>query len=88
MFERNPDDALGTVRCSDWPPAAGTTIERIADHRRSYLDYEGPVSGNRGQVIRVESGVYSLEANRDDSQILTLSSGIQIRIPTAGVDKQ
>src|ERR1700728_1021390 len=87
MFERNPHDALGTVRCSDWPPAPGTTIERLADHRRSYLDYEGPLSGNRGQVICVESGVYSLEANRDDSQILTLSSGIQIRVPTAHSDK-
>ncbi len=24
--------------------------ERIADHRRSYLHYEGPISGGRGEV--------------------------------------
>ncbi len=29
---------------------------RIADHRRAYLDYEGPISRNRGEVQRVECG--------------------------------
>lgn len=29
---------------------------RIGDHRPIYLDYEGPVSGNRGTVIRKDSG--------------------------------
>ena len=32
--------------------------ERIADHRLLYLDYEGPVSGNRGTVTRWDAGVY------------------------------
>ena len=27
-----------------------TEINRLADHRRKYLRYEGPVSGNRGTV--------------------------------------
>lgn len=31
---------------------------RIGDHRKVYLDYEGPLSGDRGTVRRVESGVY------------------------------
>src|SRR5262245_48875567 len=31
---------------------------RIGDHRRAYLDYEGPVSGNRGTVVRREAGSY------------------------------
>ncbi len=29
---------------------------RIGDHRKAYLDYEGPVSGGRGMVTRVEDG--------------------------------
>jgi hypothetical protein len=33
---------------------------RIQDHRRFYLDYEGPVSGNRGHVTRVDRGTYTL----------------------------
>lgn len=34
-------------------PVAGV---RIADHRKTYLDYEGPVSGDRGQVTAVDRG--------------------------------
>lgn len=30
---------------------------RVGDHRRSYLDYEGPISRDRGVVVRVASGV-------------------------------
>jgi len=29
---------------------------RIADHRKAYLDYEGPVSADRGHVRRVDGG--------------------------------
>ena len=41
--------------------------ERIADHRIQYLDFEGPISNNRGTVHQVRSGHYhwSMEsANR------------------------
>ncbi len=30
----------------------------LADHRLAYLNYEGPVSGNRGRVIRREQGTF------------------------------
>lgn len=33
-------------------------IHQIADHRLLYLDYEGPINGNRGSVVRVDSGHY------------------------------
>ncbi|MCA9245810.1 MAG: hypothetical protein KDA42_01815 [Planctomycetales bacterium] len=41
-------------------PAADKEIvaEAIADHRREYLTYEGPVSGNRGSVRRWDAGEY------------------------------
>lgn len=32
--------------------------EASFDHRLIYLDYEGTVSGDRGEVTRVEAGVY------------------------------
>lgn len=34
------------------PPGGGTAVRalRIADHRKAYLDYEGPISGGRGTV--------------------------------------
>jgi len=31
---------------------------RISDHRKFYLDYEGPVSGGRGVVSRFDHGTY------------------------------
>ena len=39
-------------------PAAGATIEAEAlpSHRLAYLDYEGPVSGNRGSVTCWDRG--------------------------------
>lgn len=41
-------------------PAAGRTVraERLADHRLAYLDYEGPVSGGRGNVAQWDHGTY------------------------------
>jgi len=41
---------------------------RLPDHRKHYLDYEGEVTGNRGRVFRVESGVY--EQSSPDTCIL------------------
>lgn len=39
-------------------PRAGlqTTAIKLPDHRLAYLDYEGPISGDRGQVHRVRAG--------------------------------
>ncbi|MFM7070288.1 MAG: DNA polymerase ligase N-terminal domain-containing protein [Planctomycetota bacterium] len=37
--------------------AAGP-MRRLADHRVSYLDYEGPISGDRGHVTRVATGFH------------------------------
>ncbi len=38
----------------DEPVAA----ESLDDHRLHYLDYEGPVSGNRGEVTRWDTGTF------------------------------
>lgn len=34
-------------------------LTRIGDHRLAYLEYEGPLSGNRGHVERVERGRFA-----------------------------
>jgi hypothetical protein len=38
---------------------------RLADHRIEYLDYEGPISGGRGIVTRVDGGEYEVVAETD-----------------------
>jgi DNA polymerase Ligase (LigD) len=41
------------------PLAAGTVpAEASFDHRLLYLEYEGPISGNRGTVVRWETGTF------------------------------
>jgi hypothetical protein len=51
-------------------PAAGTAMiaESLADHRLAYLDYEGPLSADRGEVARWDRGVWELldESSGDD----------------------
>jgi hypothetical protein len=38
-------------------PADMFHVEHLPDHRPEYLDYEGPVAGNRGRVRRLARGV-------------------------------
>src|SRR5262249_18973616 len=52
---------LRTWRLARSPDATGMTdAEPLPDHRLAYLDYEGPVSGNRGSVRRFDRGEYAL----------------------------
>jgi len=37
--------------------------ERIRDHRKDYLDYEGPVSCDRGRIEVYDSGEYAGDAS-------------------------
>ncbi|MBL8876125.1 MAG: hypothetical protein JNM86_10060 [Phycisphaerae bacterium] len=65
MIER-PDAAAGLISFRvdvgvDLSKAGGFAAERIGDHRRDYLTYEGAVSGGRGEVERIaEFGVLEL----------------------------
>lgn len=40
--------------------AAELPLERIGDHRRVYLEYEGPLSGDRGMVAREDAGTVNV----------------------------
>jgi len=55
-------------------PRIGRRIEAVAlpDHRLAYLDYEGPVSGNRGTVTRWDAGQYSVEQEAPEHLTLRL----------------
>src|SRR4051812_11331615 len=63
MFESAPDSSLMTWRATDWPLAAGDVVIRIGDHRRAYLEYEGPVSNDRGHVRRIAAGNCTIDAS-------------------------
>jgi hypothetical protein len=52
------------------------SARRLPDHRRFYLDYEGPVSGNRGEVARIDQGVYLLLDERPDQWTVELHGSV------------
>ncbi len=43
-------------RIDELKPGQRVNAERIADHRPAYLDYEGPISGDRGSVRLLSRG--------------------------------
>lgn len=65
LLETAPDAPLATWRCEKWPPESEMTVVRLPDHRRVYLDYEGPISGGRGEVSRVAHGSLRLLEKSD-----------------------
>ena len=56
------DPGTGALRtwAIDAPIVAGADLpaRSLPDHRAAYLDYEGPVSGDRGTVRRLDRGTY------------------------------
>jgi hypothetical protein len=48
--------ALG---CETTCDAESVSATRLADHRLAYLEYEGLVSGSRGQVRRLDGGEFT-----------------------------
>ena len=59
MFEAGA--ALRTWACDSLPcPNGVVEAYKLPDHRTAYLDYEGPVSGDRGSVTRWDEGEYQL----------------------------
>jgi DNA polymerase Ligase (LigD) len=54
-------DALRTWALAVEPaPGIPIAADQLPDHRHEYLDYEGPVSGNRGTVSRWDAGRFEL----------------------------
>lgn len=60
----------------DAPIVAGATLPTrpLPDHRRLYLDYEGPIAGDRGEVRRVASGTYRRVEWTEDRIVVALQS--------------
>lgn len=55
---RLPPIAVEAAELRTVPFTGAVLTTRLPDHRRLYLEYEGPVSGNRGRVLRVDEGVF------------------------------
>ena len=74
------DGVLKTWRLAR-PPLrehASIAATKLADHRLAYLDYEGPVSGDRGTVTRWDRGVYVTEQALDASRLMLELKGDKV----------
>ncbi len=63
-------DALATWQLDRPPSMSGDApipAVRIEDHRKAFLTYEGPISGQRGEVARHEVGTYVTLDRSDDA---------------------
>jgi hypothetical protein len=70
-------EVLWTWRLPEPLPPRQPTIPatRIGDHRLLYLDYEGPVSGQRGTVKREDAGTFTPLELRPDHVHVRLHGG-------------
>ena len=76
-FLLEQDASLATWRLYHDPLAEGKEeweLFRIEDHRKFYLDHEGPVPGDRGEVRQVCSGTYELREKNSQAWAIRLRS--------------
>ena len=76
-FMLEKEAVLRTWRLARQPSEAGPIdAEPLADHRLAYLDYEGPVSGNRGSVRRFDRGEFTLIAESAERIVVELCGAV------------
>jgi len=77
LLETGP--ALTTWALAQSPDEPGPIdAESLTDHRLEYLDYEGPVSGDRGTVRRWDAGTYRL-VRQSERELVLLLEGRRVR---------
>jgi hypothetical protein len=92
LLEVSGQELLATWQIGNSPEEwsrAGVTLsaKRIADHRRLYLEYEGPISNNRGHVRRVAEGTFVLLEQSEKRWRIRLRGTImaELELPLTGV---
>lgn len=79
MFEDNA--LVGEYCLRTWAietePRADVAVaaQELAPHRLMYLDYEGPIEGNRGEVTRWDSGEFIWLDRGDNCYAMAIETG-------------
>src|SRR5438132_1242727 len=80
MLEEN--SVLKTWRLAEMLKPGVQVGEALADHRLEYLEYEGPVTGDRGMVRRVEKGNFDVLESESSQSVMrmrgTLSGKLEL----------
>jgi DNA polymerase Ligase (LigD) len=68
-------EALRTWALAAEPiPGVLIAAEQLPDHRLAYLDYEGPIYGNRGSVARWDAGRFEVLSATPITLVISLAS--------------
>ncbi len=79
LLER--DEALRTFRLRAAAFQEPQEAVAMPDHRKLYLDYEGPITGGRGRVRVVETGTYETDEWSDERiQVAVFGRRIRTRL--------
>lgn len=74
-------DALKTWRLANTAFLVSQVVRQIKDHRKTYLDYEGEISGDRGRVKVWDTGTYSIDEWKDDRiQVALVGRSVKTRL--------
>ncbi len=69
-------DVLRTWALAEPPqPNCSIAADPLSDHRTAYLDYEGPVSSDRGHVTRWDAGTYEIISQSRRELVVLLAGG-------------
>ena len=72
--------ALATWEVLYWPPTTTETenqsARRLPDHRLEYLEFEGSLSNDRGQVKRVCEGTFQFVSQTTEHWIVSMSGKV------------
>ena len=83
------EGVLVTWELSVWLPTETQSIHRLPDHRLVYLDYQGPISNNRGSVTRVDQGQFELTQGQhpgNDCQLVLLNDQSKLSLQIHKLD--
>jgi hypothetical protein len=78
MFEPPHGERLLRTWAIDEPLAYSRAVlaRALGDHRPTYLDYEGPISGDRGHVHCVDAGTYVARMWTENDVVLEITGRI------------
>ena len=73
------DDSLATWALPQVPNQSGGVVaEPLSPHRKHYLDYEGPLSENRGEVSQWDAGTFAW-LRRTDAEVRVQILGDELK---------
>ena len=80
LVETHPGSDLAAWRSPVWPIESPTSLRRLKDHRRIYLQYQGELSGNRGHVKRIADGACEVVIGENSPWNIRFADGSVIEL--------